>query len=122
MHGLKQSFKHYCSFSSKQVLLNAKAPGSTLARGGSQLMVTATTLECCNDPEVPVTVMLTCDVAGLLLDPPPHPMAKKQTRRSNPSPLIHRMLLRFSGFLLRPMRSVPKIPKPGSSAAMVVDL
>ena len=86
-------------------------------------MVTVTALEWLIAPDVPVTIKLTCVGVGvmeLLLEPPPHPMAKSETRRIKPIRLIHRMLLRVSDFFLPAARSVPNTPKPGRRVIMAL--
>lgn len=79
----------------------------------------ATVLEWLIEPDVPVTVMLTCDEAGGLLVEllPPHPRANSDTISSTPARPIHRRFLR--AFFLPTPNNIPKTPKPGSRVAII---
>ena len=95
------------------------APECALAGAVSfQLMEMVTGVEWLSEPDVPVTVKVTCDAGVWPFELLPHPRANIETRSSTPSTLVHRMLLRVSGFRLRVARTVPNSPRPGNKAAM----
>jgi len=77
-----------------------------------------TGVEWLSEPDVPVTVKVTCDAGVWPFELLPHPRANMETRSSTPSTLVHRMLLRVSGLRLRVARTVPNSPRPGSRVAM----
>ena len=84
--------------------------------------MTVTAADWVSEPEVPVTIRVTCcaaDIGGVVeaLLPLLHPTANSETTSSKPSKLIHRMFLRVIGFLLRVVKTVPNKPRPGSRAA-----
>ncbi len=70
-------------------------------------------------PDVPVTVIVTEDPAGVVCAPEelPHPTAHNENMEitsSKPSSLIARLPLRLSGFRLQVVKTVPNSPRPGS--------
>ena len=84
------------------------------------MTVTVTGAVWVSEPDVPVTMTVTCcgdgvELVELLL---PHPRANSEMKSSKPKRLIHRTLLRVSGFRLRVVRRVPNSPRPESSMAM----
>ena len=83
------------------------------------MTVIATVLEWLMAPDVPVTVMLTCEeVGGLLVELlPPHPIAKMETINRTPTRPIHRRFLR--AFFLPTPNNIPNTPKPGSRVAIM---
>ena len=102
-----------------------KGVGSyVLAREWSYLTVTVTAAVWLTEPDLPVTITLTCCDAGVvgllaLLLLLPQPTANRETTSSNPSRPIHRMLLEVSGFLLRAVKTVPNSPRGNKRAPML---
>lgn len=70
-------------------------------------------------PDVPVTVIVTEDPAGVVCVPeelpqPTAPSENMDITSSKPNSLIARLPLRLSGFRLRVVKKVPNSPRPGS--------
>ena len=86
-------------------------------------MVTVTGVEWLREPDVPVTISVTEEDAGVVVEwfelLPPQPRAITDTKSNSPSRLTQRyaFLLPLVGFCLPKANRVPNSPSPGRRAA-----